>query len=395
MSGGNKSEVTVTLRNPNNYDDKINYYIEPLDNQLAADWIAALKKLLQSHCLLEKNFCFIGFPNTSRNLELLCKELNEAVFQINQFNSNLTWVNAGLESYIIEEYFTPDVVRFGPEYLVSSRFHREGTDDIEHIVHLGLLQKHAVLNKLHNHFEILQGTVEILSPYYKLADYQTKYAIRQLNILCHEIEALILSQQKQVYVPEWIRPGQITTWLHADRYTLADEHKDLFAINGYDRKFGYVYMHWSQIGKTLYEVFRDENAPELTDTVCDTITELKYYSGEFDVEWGVDMIFNDPATPWFTNQINEFNAWLTTNNKDPNDKNLCLGYLPIGKINLMKSFGTEDKFKIWEILSEHLDIFSVQVHDIVKQYNYCWTDPEYKQMQINMMKPGYDFNSKR
>ena len=47
-------------------------------------------------------------------------------------------------------------------------------------------------------------------------------------------------------------------------------------------------MHWCQIGKTLMEVYRDEGAPVLTDTVCEAITHLKYYSGEFDVEWGND-----------------------------------------------------------------------------------------------------------
>jgi len=67
---------------------------------------------------------------------------------------------------------------------------------------------------------------------------------------------------------------------------LTDEHRQGFLTNGYDRVFGGVYMHWTQIGKTLFEVFRDEHAPELTATVCEAITELKYFSGEFDVEWG-------------------------------------------------------------------------------------------------------------
>jgi len=69
------------------------------------------------------------------------------------------------------------------------------------------------MNRLHNYFEVLQGTVENLSPYYKYADYDTKYAIRQLNNICHEIENLCLSQRKQSTAPEWIRPSQITTFL--------------------------------------------------------------------------------------------------------------------------------------------------------------------------------------
>ena len=97
--------------------------------------------------------------------------------------------------------------------------------------------KQHTLNRLHNYFEQLQGTVWNLSPYYKLADYETKYAIRQLNNICHEIEGLILSQRKLNVMPEWVRPSQITTFLHASRHELKDEHRDLFVQNGYNRYY--------------------------------------------------------------------------------------------------------------------------------------------------------------
>lgn len=395
MSGGSQSEVIVTLRNPLDYTDKIKYYIVPDQTDLARDWISALQELLSNSYMLEKNFCFMGFPNTARNLELLCKELNDAIYTINMFNSSLQWVNAGLESYIIEEYFTPDSVRFGNEYPVATRFDKTEENNLQLIQRLGLLEKKGILNKLHNHFERLQGTVNNLSPYYKIANYETKYAIRQLNVLCHEMETLILSQQKQSYVPEWTRPSQITTWLHAPRYKLNDNHRQLFVSNGYDRELGRVYMHWAQIGKTLFEVFRDENAPELTDTVCEAITHLEYYSGEFDIEWAADMIYGDTKTPWHTEEQNKFRQWLIDNNLDPLDPKLSLGYLPVGKVDLVKSFGTTDKFKIWEKLETHLDIYSIQIDETIHVYPYCWRDDDYKNRQIEIMKPGYDYSSSR
>lgn len=396
MSGGNKSEVIVTLRNPLDYNDVVQYFIEPLDNPLASDWVVALKELLTSNNLIEKNFCFVGFPKTSRNLDLLCNELNDAIFQINMFNSSCAWIDQGLSSYTIEDYFVPDAVRYGTNYPLAKKFGNPPTNSNDRylIEHLALTAKHEILNRLHNHFEKLQGTVNNLSPYYIVADYETKYAIRQLNILCHEIETLILSQQKQAYVPEWARPSQITTWLHAPRYKLTDQHKQLFIENGYNREFGYVYMHWAQIGKTLFEVFRDENAPDLTNTICETITSLEFYSGEFDVEWGASMIYGNPETYWFNDQQNLFREWLTKNGIDPKDPNLSLGHLPIGKINLMKSFGTTDKFKIWDILNSHLDIYSIEINGTRGVYNYCWTDSDYKKMQIDMMRPGYDSSSR-
>ncbi len=395
MSGGKQSEIIVTLRNPLDYSDTLKYYIIPNDSLLASDWVIALKELLSNNYMLEKNFCFMGFPNTARNLDLLCKELNSAVYTINNFNSTLAWINAGLESYIIEEYFTPDSVRFGKEYQIASRFDKTEENNLQLIQKIGLLEKKTILNRLHNHFEKLQGTVNNLSPYYKIADYETKYAIRQLNVLCHEIETLILSQQKQSYVPEWTRPSQITTWLHAPRYSLNDTHRELFLTNKYNREFGTVYMHWAQIGKTLFEVFRDEAAPELTDTVCEAITHLEYYSGEFDIEWAADMVYNDPTTPWHTEEQNKFHKWLINNNLDPNDPKLSLGYLPIGQVDLMKSFNTTDKFQIWSLLEKHLDIYKIEVDGISNAFDYSWTDHNYKQMQIDMMKPGYDYSSSR
>lgn len=396
MSGGNQSEVKIVLRNPLDYNDCISYYIKVYDNPLAKDWLTALKQLLQSNNSLEKNFCFMGFTKTARNLEYLCKELNAAVFQINKFNSSLVWINGGLDSYFIEEHFTPDAVRYGTEYPIPKRLHQEGKTDHYLTQFIGLSEKKSILNKLHNHFEILQGTVSNSSQYYILADYETKYAIRQLNIICHEMENLILSQQKEVYIPEWIRPSQITTWLHAPRYNLQPEHRKLFLENGYNRRFGHVYMHWAQIGKTLFEVFRDEGAPELTDAVCEAITHLEYYSGEFDIDWGLDVVSGpDSRHEWHIKEQELFKEWLVRNKLDPNDENLSLGYLPIGEVDLMKSFGTTDNFIIWDILGKHLDIYSVQVDDVIGTYSYCWSDQNYKQMQIDMMKPGYDYSSSR
>jgi hypothetical protein len=386
--------IKVTLRNPLDYNDKIAYTIKPYDSPVARLWTDALTDLLQSNCLLEKNFCFMGFPKTARNLELLCKDLNDAIFQINMFNSSLGWIDAGLPSYVIEEYFTPDTVRFGTEYPISKKFHKDNNQDTYMIENLGLQGKKEILNKLHNHFEILQGTVDKLSQYYIIADYETKYAIRQLNVICHEIETLILSQQKQSHVPEWSRPSQITTWLNAKRIEFPNEFKKTFDESRYDRKFGEVYLHWSQIGKTLYEVYRDEQGVDIDEATCEAITHLEYYSGEFDVEWAKDVTFDSPYI-WHKNEMIGFRQWLTRNRFDVQDAKYNYGYHPVGQVDLLGSFGTTDMFTIWELLSNHLDIYEIEIDGVKQTFEYCWSDLGYKQMQIDIMKPGYDFNSRR
>ena len=362
MSGINQS-VKVTLRNPLDHTDQITYSIIPNDNQLAQDWLQALKSLLKSGNLLEKNFCFMGFPKTARNLSYLCNEVNQAISTINNF----------FPDYQIEEFFTT-------ENAIARDYAENGPN-------------HKLLNKLHNHFERLQGTVWKLSDYYKRADYVTKYAIRELNTICHEMENLILSQRKLVTDPYWVRPSQITTFLNTPRYDLTDEHRQGFITNGYDRVLGGVYMHWTQIGKTLYEVFRDEHAPKLTDTVCEAITELRYYSGEFDIEWANDIKLGGPH-PWHNEEQKQFKEWLLANGRTPNDPTLGLGYLLIGQVDLQASFGTNDYQIIWDILSSHLDIYSIEVDGIRNTFDYCWSDENYKQMQINIMRPGYDYSSR-
>lgn len=362
--------IKVVLRNPLKKSDTIDYTIETLDNELSNDWVIALKGLLQNDRMLEKNFCFMGFPKTARTIEYLCAELMTHVGTINAFFTD----------YKIEEVFTPETVAY-----------RAPSSNNQNVVTLHI--NHDVMNILHNHFERLQGTVWALSDYYKRADYNTKYAIRQLNNICHELESLILSIHKADTVPYWTRPSQITTFLQAERYDLKDSHRQLFTVNGYDRVLGGVYMHWTQIGKTLFEVFRDEHAPVLTDTVCEAITELKYYSGEFDIEWGNDVTYGGKRE-WHNKEQDLFKQWLIDNGRDPADTSLSLGYLPIAQVQLEKSFGTTDGEAIWDIMSNYLDIYRIEVDGVNSTYDYCWSDSTYQQMQIDMMKPGYDYSSR-
>ena len=346
--------ITMTVRNPINKRDFIPIYIESNQTELSYDWEVALSKELEKNSPLEKNFCWHGWTDTQRDLPYLCELLNQHIKRIND----------NLEGYEKINYVD------------------------ENEVFKDLQINHDIMNKVHNHFEHLQGTVNNLSPYYKSAHPGVKYSIRQLNNLCHEIENLCLSLRKKATAPEWQRPSQITTFLNARRYKLNDIHRQGFLTNGYDRKFGHVYMHWAQIGKTLYEVFRDEKGADIDSTVCDAVTHLEYYSGEFDIEWGQDVVYGN-AQPWHTKEMDAFNAWLIRNKFDPQDPKLSLGYLEIGKINLMKSFGTEDRETIWKMMSQRLDIYSIDCMGKLAVYDYNWNDADYEDQQIKFLMPGY------
>jgi len=382
MSGTTLSPVKVTLRDPLRRDRQLTYTIIPEDNKLSRDWITALREILQKNLHLEKNFCFLGFPHSPRTVNYLCDQLNQFVTWINYYNSTNNWQAAGLDTYWIEEVFTDSTVRFPNESDLGDKQYRI---------------KHEILNRLHNHFETLQGTVWSLSPYYKHADWPTRYAIRQLNLICHELESLILSQRKLALDPHWVRPSQITTFVHAPRHKLTDEHRQGFARNKYDRELGGVYMHWTQIGKTLYEVFRDESAPKLnvgldpTDisigsgATCEAINALKFYSGEFDIEWSRDVIRGGTA-PWHDAEQTKFQAWIESNGLDFNDPKLSLGYLKIGQVDLEGSFGTDNAGEIWQQLGQHLDIYSIEVNGMVGVFDYTWNDSDYCNRQLENLK---------
>ena len=360
--------VKVVLRN---YQTKetIDYNIIPCDNQLARDWTTALEQdVLQKSLHLDKNYCFHGFPDTQRTLEFLCNELNKHIYIINQSDLD----------YTIEEWFAPDVVRYGEEYPVGRM------DDLGPL-YKGLTLKHDVMNTLHNHFEVLEGTVENPSEYTKHATVQVRYAIRNLNLLCHEIETLCMSKRKAKINPHWIRPSQITQFNRAPRHLLTDEHREGFLENSYDRILGGVYMHWCQIGKTLMEVYRDEHAPELTDTVCEAITHLQYYSGEFDIEWANDVMY-DMRTPWHCAEIDGFESWLKQNNFDPHDPKLSLGYLKLGEVDLLNSFGTTNARDIWKQMGNYLDIYKIECGTSSVIYDYHWSDADHEQRQLESLR---------
>jgi len=361
----------------------IDYDIRTVDNELGRDWVHALQTdILQNSKHLEKNYCFHGFPHSKRNLYYLCGELNIHIHNINRFNRTDIWQGAGLKPYIIEEHFYPEAVRFPHNYPIGTVNTAENFPDLSKS--LGLRVKHGIMNRLHNHFECLQGTVEKPSKYFATATHAIKHAIRQLNNLCHEIETLCLSERKLEIEPFWVRPSQITTFFKATRFNLNDKHRKGFLENSYNREFGGVYMHWCQLGKTLFEVWRDEDAPVLTDSTCKAITHLQYYSGEFDIEWG-NTVTKDTKI-FHAEDMDQFTKWLKQNNLNPHNPKLSLGYLKIGQINLKKSFGTTNAQEIWKILGNYLDIYKIECGKYSCTYDYHWSSPKYIEKQIEELR---------
>jgi hypothetical protein len=359
--------------------EKISYEVNLYDTPLVDRWLRALEDNLQSQRILEKNFCFLGFAGSKRDLSYLCTELNKVVEQINSFN------------------FTPPYEKIHPfvsdDFQYSDRLPTGLCPDGDEMSMPGLRLKHDACNLLHRYFEELQGTAWQISDYYRQADHETKYAIRQLNNICHEIENYVLSYRKSIVDPDWIRPAQITTFLNAPRHDLDESDLELFKQNRYDRELGGVYLHWSQVGKTLYEVFRDENAPKMTEAMCSEINHQRYYSGEFDVEWGQSI--TESTHEFKQVEMHEYRSWLADNGYEWEDAKLSLGYIKLGQVDIKKTFGHAPYKEIYKVLSDNLNIKKISTANTSADFPYTLESDDWKKIQIESLSKGYESRNMR
>jgi hypothetical protein len=327
-------------------------YIDVYNNSLSRRWLNALTDLIQNQYHLEKNYCWLGWTESERTAEYICREINRSIKAVNQ-------ANLGYQIQCAEY-------------------------DVASVIQPDLDINHERMNWLHRYFEDLQGVSGAMSPYYTAADDATRWHIRQLNLLCHELESLVLSMRKVVQAPEWRRPSQLMCWLRAPRFELEPEDYELFGIETINRQIGGVYVGVNKaVGKAHWEVFcdegRDSRLSELTTTSLRAQTQA---AGDFDIEWA-----RDPgAYYWQQKQLAEFRTWLTQNGFDPEDKSLTIGHPKVAQANLLKSFGTTDYQRIWAQLAQHLDVYKIQVGDAEATYTYNWSDPDYAEQQIKELK---------
>jgi len=327
--------------------DDLTVYIDVYNNSLARKWLAALDGVIEQGLHLEKNYCWMGFAEGERNGAML----------IDLINSSITVINAADMGYYINDHFTLNTVLDGDRRIRHDRF-----------------------NRLHRYFEDLQGTAACISPYYLAAGPDIRWHIRQLNLLCHEIESWALSWRKLHTAPEWARPSQLMCWLNAPRFELTTEDLELFGIDTINRSLGGVYVGVNKaVGKNHWEVFSDEGRDsrigELTTTTLATQTLA---CADFDIEWA-----RDPgAFPWQIQQLADFRTWLTANGFDPDDKTLTIGHPQIAQVDLMRTFGTEDYRAIWNKLNTHLNVSAIRTTTSSAEYPYRWSDPDYAELQI-------------
>ena len=351
MTGINQLLLDVVELDLGTLNDVLRVYVNVYDNSLSRKWLQALNDLLTHNYHLEKNYCFLGFADGLRTGSHLLQQINLSIQAINRADLG----------YTINDYFD-----------MANCVNDRGGVNHEHF------------NQLHKYFEDLQGTSGAISDFYWRADNQTRWHIRQLNLLCHEFESWQQSWRKKHTAPEWQRPSQLMCWLSAPRFALEENDYELFGIDTINRSLGGVYVGVNKaVGKHHWEVFQDEGRDsrigELTTSSLKTQTEA---AGDFDIEWA-----NNPGTfPWQIKQLEEFREWLTANDINPEDKTLTIGHPQIGQVDLLRSFGTEDYREIWRQLNTHLDVHAIRTSKASAVYEYCWSDSDYVEKQMEFLQ---------
>jgi len=341
--------IEIDLRSTDN--QILTLYIDVADNSLSRKWLNALNEIIKRGLHLEKNYCWLGWTESSRTAEYLCAQVNRSINAINSSHIN----------YRIQDFFSPATV-----------------------IQADLDINHAKMNQLHRYFEDLQGTAGAMSTYYQSADNDTRWHIRQLNLLCHELESLVLSMRKAVQAPEWRRPSQLMCWLNAPRFELEESDLEFFGIDTINRKLGGVYVGVNKaVGKHHWEVFQDEGRDSrIAELVTTGLRAQTQAAGDFDIEWA-----RDPgAYHWQIQKLAEFREWLARNGFDPEDPGLTIGHPQIGQVDLDRSFGTQCYEAIWQALSHHLDVYQIRTSTAQAVYEYRWSDPDYDLQQIRSIK---------
>ena len=347
--------IEIKLRD--NQGDMLPVYFDVYDNSLSCKWLGAFNSLLDEGLHLEKNYCFFGFPNSERDLIFLASEINRIIAGINGSDID----------YMIKDYFT------AANMVKKNWSMRNNAYKID--------VNHEKFNQLHLYFEETQGVSGNISKHYLNANPETRWYIRQLNLLCHEAECLIISLGRVQDAPQWIRPSNVMCWLHAPRFQLTEEDYQLFGVDTIARDHGGVYVGVNKaVGKHHYEVFCDEGGDsrldELTTTTLKAQTEA---AGDFDIEWGR----STRHETFMKEKLEGFRTWLIANNFDPEDPSLTIGHPKIGQVDLQHSFGTTEFLKVLDILSKHLDVYSIRTSDAYCEYDYTWHNS--KELQVPLL----------
>lgn len=214
----------------NLYQEELRLNYSVYTDDISLRWYDALKEQCKKDNKIYEPDRMYNFPNNEWTEEKLVSELNECITKINK-NEKV----------------------------------------IEHFAYVGMQQDR--LNILHHYFEELRGGVLTPTNFWNDADEDVRYALERYNIIIHRAESFYHNRTLDANSPRIV-----CRFKDRIRYPLEDEDYEKFTLI---RKFGEVYINYCEVGKPLYDVFKDGD-----DIVGeDNIRPLQYYSCDFNVSF--------------------------------------------------------------------------------------------------------------
>lgn len=162
-------------------------------------------------------------------------------------------------------------------------------------------------NYLHSKFEKLSGPFGEPTKLFMLAPGEVKTAIRDINTYVHRLETRPYKPVKAWYIS-----------FDKNRYRRIPLQPDDYNLFQYHLCSGEAFIQYAELGKTYLDIFND-NLP----LDYQGVKNLHYYSAEFSI-WLSDqdkIIYED-----------DFYQWANNNGIDTSNKQLGLGFIPIGKV---------------------------------------------------------------
>ena len=215
---------------------------------------------------------------------------------------------------------------------------------ITHAAYVGMPQEQ--LNHLHLYFETLRGGTLTPAEYWLKANNTEQLALERYNVIIHRAENFYRNKKQDSYFPRLV-----FRFKDRKRYELSDDDYQYFTLH---RKFGEVYINYCEVGKPLYDVYKDGD-----DLVGeDNIRPLKWYSPDFTAYFhdrrktSVDSFLEGMNKWWDINK--NYLATLGFKKEDPKN---AIGNIPVAMLESELS-----KEQIISNLIEFNKIHKVEIH---------------------------------
>ena len=219
----------INFRNLDN--NKLTLKFRVYNNKISRKWFKALQTQVQSDNQICEPDRFYNFPNEEWSESKIIDELNSCIDIINS-NESI----------------------------------------IHHRAFVGMDQEQ--LNHLHHYFENLRGGILSPTDFWNSANEKIRSALERYNIIIHRAEDYY-HNQKIINSS----PRIVCRFKNRPRFRLSEKDFHKFTLL---TKPGEIYINYCEVGKSLFDVFRDED--EIVGE--DNIRPLQFYSADFKICFG-------------------------------------------------------------------------------------------------------------